>query len=87
MLSSDILDFSNFSLAYWIKVDSSATIANWADIIGLACTVGSNSAIIRDEFTSTAGMHQVIVGKDTTVGSNSYDYYGTGMSSSNAKDK
>lgn len=86
IICSELTGVTEFSLAYWLKVDSSIAITNWSDIIGLECTVGNNSAIIRDEFTNAVGLHQIIVGKDTSVGSNTYNYYGSGISTSTAKD-
>lgn len=83
---AELANLTNFSFAYWIKIDSSIAIASWADIIGLECVAGSSTTIIRDEFTSTVGCHQILMGKDSTVGSNTNTYYGTGATATGAKD-
>ncbi len=82
-----LINTTNFSIAYWLYIDSSLAIQNWYDIWNVFCTIGSTSANIRDEFKNAAGVHQVLIGKDTTVGGNTNNYYGLGVSDSNAKDK
>lgn len=82
-----LINATNFSIAYWLYIDSSLAIQNWYDIWNVFCTIGSTSANIRDEFKNAAGVHQVLIGKDTTVGGNTNNYYGLGVSDSNAKDK
>ena len=84
---NSLANITNFSFTYWIKIDSSIAVQSWADILGFEVMTTNNSAVIRDEFTATVGQHQIIMGKDTTVGSNTYNYAGTGASSSGALDK
>ncbi len=83
----ELTNITNFSISYWIYIDSSVAVSNWADIWGINCVAGNSSTVIRDEFKSAVGVHQLLMGKDSTVGSNTNTYIGTGMNDSNAKDK
>lgn len=69
---------TNFSIAYWLKVDSSLTFSNYQDIWQLEYYIPSLHAagVIRDEHNNTPGQHSVILCKDPNYSNNTNSYYG-----------
>lgn len=84
---SELNNVTNFSIAYWVKVDSSIAVSNYDDVIGLQCVVGDTTTIIRGEFSGAAGTHSLFIGKDSTVGGNTNTYYNITSDNNAAKDK
>ena len=76
VMVSSLVNATQFSIAYWIKVDSSLTYTTWQDIWALDYTNATGTYPIRDEHRNTAGTHQVIMAKETNVGSNTNGYIG-----------
>ena len=73
---------SNFSICYWVKIDSSASFTNFADIWQVQSKAGNTTSVIRDEFRNTSyiGYSAIYIVKDATVGgSNTNSYYGIGV--------
>ena len=88
---NNLIGVSEFSIAYWLYIDSSVTnFSNYADFWEVQMTSGNTTSIARDEFRTTnttdIGMHAVHMVKDATVGSNANTYYSFGNRST-AKDK
>ena len=71
---------TTFSITWWLKIDSTINIGNWADIWSVQSTIDGTNRVIRDEFTNVNGNHQTLLHKDPTVGgSNTNGYMGIGM--------
>ena len=87
---NDLVNVTEFSIAYWLYIDSSITdFTNYADFWGLQAVSGNTTTIIRDELrtnTANLGRHALHMIKDASVGSNTNTYYGLGERD-DAKDK
>lgn len=85
---SELQGITNFTVAYWIKVNSTATFTDWADAWQIQMTTGGTTSVMRDELRNTSykGAMAVHMVKDSTVGSNTNIYYGLG-NYNNASDK
>lgn len=84
VMVNELKDKKEFSIAYWVKIDSSLTFSSWQDIWAVDYTNATGTYPIRDEHTSTAGNHQLLMAKETNVGSNTNGYIG--MTIANAPD-
>ena len=80
---------SNYTIAYWEKIDSSAEYSQWADLWQVQVKNGGTTSVMRDELRSTSvpGYCKVHMVKDASVGSNTNTYAGLGDDSDRAKDK
>ena len=76
VMVNELKDKKEFSIAYWVKIDSSLTFSNWQDIWAVDYTNATGTYPIRDEHTSTAGNHQLLMAKETNVGGNTNGYIG-----------
>ena len=87
---NDLVNVTEFSIAYWLYIDSSITdFTNYADFWELQAVSGNTTTIIRDELrtnTANLGRHALHMIKDASVGSNTNTYYGLGERD-DAKDK
>ena len=83
---NNLIDVSNYSISYWIYIDSSLTFSNYADMWGIQFNIGSSTAYMRDELRTSAGLRAIHMAKDASVGGNTYTYYGLG-NRDDAKDK
>ena len=80
---------THYSVAYWEKIDASQSFTQYADLWEIQTKCGGTTSIMREELRSSAGagyckVHMV---KDTTVGTNTNNYYGIGSDSNRAKNK
>lgn len=86
----DLVNVTEFSIAYWLYIDSSITdFTNYADFWELQAVSGDTTTVIRDELrvnTANLGRHAPHMIKDASVGSNTYTYYTLGERD-DAKDK
>lgn len=91
-ISATISQLSNkteWSICFWVKVDSSATFTNYAHLFNLKETLNDGSVYwINAEFRSQdrVGAINFHVGKETAVGSNTNTYFPT-ADHYDAKDK
>lgn len=70
-----------WSIAYWLYIDTSLTYTIWQDMWTMGYTNATGTASIRDErMGDNTTTHQIIVAKETNVGSNSYNYHSIGNS-------
>ena len=87
---NDLVNVTEFSIAYWLYIDSSITdFTNYADAWELQAVSGDTTTVIRDELranTANLGRHAPHMIKDANVGSNTYTYYNLGERD-DAKDK
>ena len=67
---------TNFSICYWLKIDSSASYSEWADIWQVGSKAGNTTSIIRDELRNANGYSAVHFVKDAEYGGNTNPYYG-----------
>ena len=65
-----------FSIAFWVKVDTTLNFTNNQNIWALEYTNSTGTGPIRFEHASTAGNCKLIVYKETNVGKNTNTYYG-----------
>lgn len=77
----EIQDVDEFTICYWVKVDSSAAYAEYVDIWSISAKTGQTLSTIRCELgsSSTPGYITQLVAKDTTVGSNTNNYRSLGQ--------
>ena len=64
-----------FSIAFWVKVDTTLNFTNYQDIWALEYTNATGTGSIRFEHTSTPGSCSLIVYKETNIGENNNAYY------------
>lgn len=67
----ELTGVTNFSIAFWAKVDSSVTdYEHWVDAFKVGSTTGGTTNVIRQELgtTSETGKMRFYLVKDTTVG-------------------
>ena len=83
---SNLIGVTNYSISYWIYIDSSLTFTNWADMWGVQFIVGNSTTYMRDELRNSAGLRSIHMAKDESVGGNTNTYYGLG-NRDDAKDK
>lgn len=79
----NLIGVKEFSIAYWLKIDSSLTYNAYQDFWQVYYTNKTGTGPIRDEHTNTAGGHQLLVYKETNVGSNTNGYWGCSVNSAN----
>lgn len=83
---NSLIGVTNYSVSYWVYIDSSLTFTNYTDMWGIQFNIGSSTAYMRDELRNSAGLRAIHMAKDASVGSNTYTYYGLG-NRDDAKDK
>lgn len=79
----NLIGVKEFSIAYWLKIDSSLTYNAYQDFWQVYYTNKTGTGPIRDEHNNVAGGHQLLVYKETNVGSNTNGYWGCSVSSAN----
>lgn len=79
----NLIGVKEFSIAYWLKIDSSLTYNAYQDFWQVYYTNKTGTGPIRDEHTNVAGGHQLLVYKETNVGSNTNGYWGCSVNGAN----
>lgn len=64
-----------FSIAFWVKIDTTLNFTNYYDIWALEYTNATGTGSIRFEHTSTPGSCSLVVYKETNIGENNNTYY------------
>ena len=64
-----------FSIAFWVKIDTTLNFTNYYDIWALEYTNATGTGLIRFEHTSTPGSCSLVVYKETNIGENNNAYY------------
>ena len=64
-----------FSIAFWVKIDTTLNFTNYQDIWALEYTNATGTGSIRFEHTSTPGSCSLVVYKETNIGENNNAYY------------
>lgn len=79
----NLIGVKEFSIAYWLKIDSSLTYNAYQDFWQVYYTNKTGTGPIRDEHNNVAGGHQLLVYKETNVGSNTNGYWGCSVNGAN----
>lgn len=83
----ELIGVTNFSIAFWAKVDSSVTdFKQWADAFKVGSTTGGTTSVIRQELGRTPGKMWFYLVKDRTVGDGSAQHPVSGTTMDSCSD-